>query len=127
MSTLAISWTSSSELHIQSESCPFICLGGIFLPVKDLKSADRLQMGPNSGPVCRKQNSNAPQQAIQALDVALKHSSLMSAHTLTIGGGRAIFRIDDSPKTPLGSGAEVQPSCLKHCQLWSSCANSFPG
>ena len=61
--------------------------------------------------MCRKQSREVPQSAIQALDVALKHSSTMSAEALTIGGGRATFRIDNAPKTPLGSGAEVQPSC----------------
>ena len=56
-----------------------------------------------------------PQDAIQALDVALKQSVLMNRTAIVLS--RAVFFPDPSTTAPLPGGAEVcSGSCMTPCQ-----------
>jgi hypothetical protein len=49
-----------------------------------------------------------PQAAIQAMDVAFKHRTIMNPALLTIARGRSgIYEADNQRKISLGGGAEV--------------------
>ena len=56
--------------------------------------------------MCRGRESEMPQDAIQALDVALKHATMMDPRCTPVA--RAFYFFDPSAVRSLGGGAEVR-------------------
>ena len=79
---------------------------------------------PSAWLSCRGQNGEEiPQDAVQALDIALKHSVSYRDDVKTFA--RAIFWHDPTKVKPLGNGTEAWPFHTDHLQTLHACCRQL--